>query len=69
MLLVIVRTCRRIADSPRFQGFIFGVIVLNAITVGLGTYDFGAGVESALMVLDEIFLGIFVVELAIRITA
>ena len=66
---MIVRTCRRIADSPRFQGFIFGVIVLNAITLGLGTYDFGAGVESALMVLDEIFLGIFVVELAIRITA
>ena len=64
-----VRTCRRIADSPRFQGFIFGVIVLNAITLGLGTYDFGAGFESALMVLDETFLGIFVVELAIRITA
>jgi voltage-gated sodium channel len=69
MLLVIVRACRRIADSPRFQGFIFGVIVLNAITLGLGTYDFGAGVDAALMVLDEIFLGIFVVELAIRITA
>ena len=69
MLLLMVRTCRRIADSPRFQGFIFGVIVLNAITLGLGTYDFGAGVESPLTVLDEIFLGIFVVELAIRITA
>lgn len=61
--------CRRIADSQRFQGFIFGVIVLNAITLGLGTYDFSDGVESTLTVLDEVFLGIFVVELAIRITA
>ena len=62
-------TCRRIADSPRFQAFIFGVIVLNAITLGLGTYDFSPEAESALNVLDEVFLGIFVVELAIRITA
>jgi voltage-gated sodium channel len=62
-------TCRRIADSQRFQTFIFGVIVLNAITLGLGTYDFSSGVDSALTVLDEVFLGIFVVELAIRIAA
>jgi voltage-gated sodium channel len=62
-------TCRRIADSQRFQTFIFGVIVLNAITLGLGTYDFSSGVDSALTVLDEVFLGIFVVELAIRIVA
>jgi voltage-gated sodium channel len=62
-------TCRRIADSQRFQAFIFGVIVLNAITLGLGTYDFSSGVESTLIVLDEIFLGIFVVELVIRIAA
>jgi voltage-gated sodium channel len=61
--------CRRIADSQGFQGFIFGVIVLNAITLGLGTYDFGGGVESTLTFLDEVFLGIFVVELVIRITA
>ena len=32
-------TCSRIADSSRFQAFIFGVIVANAITLGLGTYD------------------------------
>jgi voltage-gated sodium channel len=61
--------CRRIADSQRFQGFIFGVIVLNAITLGLETYDFSDGVESTLAVLDEVFLGIFVIELVIRIAA
>ena len=31
--------CRRIADSGRFQTLIFGVIVFNALVLGLGTYD------------------------------
>jgi voltage-gated sodium channel len=63
-------TCKRIADSPRFQGFILMVILANAATLGLGTYD---GVEdsvgSFLNTLDDVFLGIFVVELTIRIVA
>ncbi len=66
---MIARTCARIADSNRFQMFIMGVIVANAVTLGLGTYDFSSGVESLLTTLDDVFLGIFVVELAIRITA
>jgi len=61
--------CRRIADSGRFQGFIFGVIVANAVTLGLGTYDLGEGTDSVINTLDEVFLGVFVVELAIRISA
>ena len=52
-----------------FQGFILGVIVLNAVTLGLQTYDVSSGLESALTSLDDVFLGIFVVEFAIRITA
>ena len=61
--------CKRIADSPRFQNFIFIVIVANAVTLGLGTYDWSSTVDSLLTTLDDVFLGIFVVELAIRITA
>jgi voltage-gated sodium channel len=61
--------CARIADSPRFQWFIFGVIVANAITLGLGTYEFGGTADDVLTALDETFLGIFVIELAIRIAA
>jgi voltage-gated sodium channel len=61
--------CARIADSPRFQWFIFGVILANAITLGLGTYEFGGTADDVLTALDETFLGIFVVELAIRIAA
>ena len=61
--------CRRIADSTRFQAFIFGVIVANAITLGLGTYEWNSDVDRLLTTLDDVFLGIFVVELAIRIAA
>ena len=61
--------CRTVADSGAFQGFILVVIVLNAITLGLQTYDISSGLESALTTLDDVFLGIFVVELAIRIAA
>jgi len=62
-------TCKRIADSRVFQGFILAVIVLNAVTLGIQTYDLSASAESALTTLDDVFLGIFVVELIIRITA
>jgi len=61
--------CKRIADSTVFQGFILGVIVLNAVTLGIQTYDLSDSLESALTTFDDIFLGIFVLELAIRITA
>jgi len=63
-------TCARIVDSSRFQGFIFGVIVANAIVLGLETYggiDEDAG--TLLTALNDACLGIFVVELAIRVTA
>ena len=63
-------TCRRIADSSRFQLFIIGVILANAVTLGLATYG---GIEDdvggLLGTLDDIFLGIFVLELTIRISA
>jgi voltage-gated sodium channel len=62
--------CARIADSTRFQGFIVAVILANAIVLGLQTYE---GIErevgELLVTLDGIFLGIFVVEILIRILA
>jgi voltage-gated sodium channel len=66
----IATTCRRIADDTRFQTFIFGVIFCNAVTLGLGTYQsIEADVGSLLTTLDDIFVGIYVVELTIRILA
>lgn len=66
----VARTCSRIAENSRFQGFISFVIVANAVTLGLATYQsirHEAG--GVLGTLDDVFLSIFVVELAIRILA
>ena len=66
----LAETCRKIADSTTFQVFIVGVIIANAVVLGLETYS---GIENdvgdELSLLNDIFLGIFVVELAIRIAA
>src|SRR3712207_8447458 len=35
----ISQLCRRIADSSVFQTFILGVILANAVVLGLETYD------------------------------
>ena len=62
--------CRAIAESQRFQAFIFGVIVFNAVVLGLDTYDgLRDDYGDLLTVLNDACLGIFVVELAIRISA
>jgi voltage-gated sodium channel len=65
-----VARCARIANSTRFQGFIFAVILVNALSLGLQTYD---AIEdeagTALRIINEVCVGIFVIELAIRITA
>jgi voltage-gated sodium channel len=61
--------CKRIADSGLFQNFILGVIVLNAVTLVIQTYDLSEDLAKLLTTLDDVFLGIFVLELAIRIAA
>jgi voltage-gated sodium channel len=66
----VVGLCRRIAESNLFSAAILGVIVVNAITLGLQTYeaverDYGA----ALDFVDRLCLGIFVVEITIRFVA
>jgi hypothetical protein len=55
--------CQRVADSGVFQGFILVVILLNAIALGVQTYDVSSSLESALSTADDVFLGIFVVGL------
>lgn len=66
----VVRGCAALADSTPFNLGIFAVILANAVVLGLETYD--QVVEDhgdALHVLNDVFLGVFVVELAIRLTA
>jgi voltage-gated sodium channel len=66
----LVAACRRLAESHVFNAAIIGVIVTNAITLGLQTYDaIEADYGSVLDLIDGICLGIFVVELTIRFLA
>ncbi len=64
----IVRRCARLADSSAFNLAIFAVILANAVVLGLETYD-GVRREwgATLATLNDVFLGVFVVELAIRL--
>jgi voltage-gated sodium channel len=66
----VVRACAALADSTAFNVAIFAVIVANAVVLGLETYP--AVVRDAgglLHTLNDVFLGVFVVELVIRLTA
>jgi voltage-gated sodium channel len=68
--IAMAAACKRVAESTQFQLFILGVIVVNAVVLGLETYDaIDAEIGSTLNVLNDVFLGIFVVEIAIRIAA
>jgi voltage-gated sodium channel len=62
------QTCARIVASKWFDLVIFGVIMANAVVLGLDTYDaIDREAGGLLQTLNDVFLGIFVVELAIRI--
>ncbi len=57
-------------ESPRFRHTILGIIAINSVTIGLETSPtVMAAVGDELHVLDKFILGIFVVELMLRIYA
>jgi len=65
-----VKACQRIANAPAFQNFILGVILLAGVVVGMQTYkDFEAEHHDLLSLVDRIILGIFVLEVVIKIMA
>ena len=60
----------RLVESQRFQRTIIGLIVFNAATLGLETFDgVMARAGDALHVLDRLVLAVFVVELGLRFYA
>jgi voltage-gated sodium channel len=62
--------CRRIVDSSWFDPLMLGVIAVNAVTLGLETYDaIDASIGPQLHLLNDVILGLFVVELLIRMGA
>jgi len=65
-----VRVLARLVDSDRFHIGIGIVIVANAVVLGLQTYNgLEARFGTALVVLNEVFYGIFLVELVTRIAS
>jgi voltage-gated sodium channel len=62
--------CRRIVDSRWFDPLILAVIFINAVTLGLETYEsIAQSIGDELHTLNDVTLGIFVVELTIRFGA
>jgi voltage-gated sodium channel len=60
----------RFLEQPRFEAFIVAVIVVNAVSLGLETIPpVMAAIGPALLVIDTIALGIFVVELTLKMVA
>ena len=65
-----IAASRRIAESPRFQSVIIVAILLNALVIGLETYDSIDDAHGGLLhTLNNVFLGVFTVEVLIRIAA
>ncbi len=65
-----VARCQRIVASRWFDPLMLGVIFVNAVVLGLETYDsIDEAIGDELMIANDVILGAFVVELAIRMTA
>ena len=66
------KRCYEVSENLRFQNFILMLIVVTALTSGIGTFDFGelyglSIINAALSTLDTIILNIFIIELLIRL--
>ena len=62
--------CRALINHRNFELFIVGVIVINAIVLGMGTFaDLASRHEPLFATIYNVILGIYVVELLIRLTA
>lgn len=63
-----MQALRGVIESQKFEGFIAGIIVINAIALGLETSaSISAEYGALLHLVDRVTLGIFVVELVIRL--
>ena len=60
----------RLVTHPWFERFIIGVILVNSVTLGLETSTTVMGhIGPILLVLDKLILGVFVVEILVRLYA
>jgi voltage-gated sodium channel len=66
----IAAACGRVVESSWFDPLMLAIIAINAVTLGLETYEsIDASVGDELHLLNDVILGLFVVELALRMAA
>ena len=63
------KKCYDTSEDLRFQNFILLLIVLNAILIGIDTFDLNSDLKSLIDVADIVIMYIFIVELLIRLVA
>eukprot|EP00434_Breviolum_minutum_P000992 symbB.v1.2.000869.t1/scaffold38.1/size396883/9 len=64
--------CKRLVDSPVFEGVLSVIIFVNAITIGIESDLSISGAEEDLVwasILEVVFLTIYVIELVVRLVA
>lgn len=62
-------TARKIVENRGFESFILGLIIINAITIGIQTMPLDEGVAYALYVFDFICLGVYIIEAILKMIA
>lgn len=66
----IVRFCAKLADATSFNTAMLLVILANAVVLGVETYDhLEDEYYTTLHTLNDLFLGVFIIELGIRLIA
>jgi voltage-gated sodium channel len=66
----IAAACGRVVESSWFDPLMLAIIALNAVTLGLETYgSIDAATGRELHLLNDVILGLFVLELALRMAA
>jgi len=66
----IAAACERVVASSWFDPLMLSIIALNAVTLGLETYEsIDASIGDELHLLNDVILGLFVIELALRMAA
>ncbi|MEW7291237.1 ion transporter [Aquimarina sp. 2304DJ70-9] len=65
-----VNLCKLISESKWFQNFVTIAILIAGVLVGIATYpEFSAKHEAILELLNKIILGIFIIEIVVKIIA
>lgn len=62
--------CRRVVEARWFEPWMVGLIIFNGVLIGLETsHDIAAAYGKWLLLGNDIILGIFIIEAALKITA